>query len=57
MIFKNIHHGFSAGGGKSMIGIDLRLCVGGIGEFGEAADFSGGSSFVNDACFGGLVNH
>ena len=51
MTFKNTQHRFSAGGGKSIIVFDLRLCVGGIGEFGEAADFSGGSSFVNDACF------
>ena len=40
-----------------MLGYDLILGAGGIGELCEAADFSGGSSFVNDALFGGLVNY
>ena len=39
-----------------MRGYDMKLGVGGIGELCEAADFSGGSSLVNDALFGGLVN-
>jgi hypothetical protein len=50
MISKNTQHRFSACG-KSMLGFDLTLCAGGIGEFCEAADFSGGSSFVNYAFF------
>lgn len=39
-----------------MRGYDRLSGVGGIGELCEAADFSGGSAFVNDALFGGLVN-
>ena len=34
-----------------MLGYDLKLCVGGIGELCEAADFSGGSALVNDTLF------
>jgi hypothetical protein len=51
MIFNITEHRFSAAGGKSIFGFDLTLCAGGIGEFCEAADFSGGSSFVYDAFF------
>jgi hypothetical protein len=51
MIFKNTHYRFSTGGGKSIIGFNLTLCAGGIGEFCEAANLSGGSSFVKYAFF------
>ena len=56
MISDITRHRFPVEVGKSMLGYDLKLCVGGIGELCEAADFSGGSSLVNDALFGGLVN-
>jgi len=62
MISKNTQDRFSAAGGKSIFGFYLTLCAGGIGEFCEAADFSGGSSSVNDAydtfnpCFSAFIS-